>query len=135
LSEVRLRRQPSDPPLFAWFHRYYRPPKGRRSPARFWSAVLHGASQDTSQILVPGRTESGGVRFSVRPGFLLFLSGPWRPTDLGKFTKPAASYHGNTSYTLPLRGQGSFNLNLIGFLLCQKARPNFTSSSLWCTPW
>ncbi len=54
-----------------------------RSPARPWSAVWCSTSQHSSQFPVPDHAVGGGG-FSVRPALLLFLSGHWRCTLLGK---------------------------------------------------
>ncbi len=58
-----------------------------RSPDRLCSAVQHGASQDSSQFLVPGHAERGGGSFSVGFALSLFLSELMAPHHSGKLQK------------------------------------------------
>jgi hypothetical protein len=52
--------------LSARFYCYYRPPEGRRSPARMWSTVCAQGQSEFNQFQVPGCVECGGWRILSR---------------------------------------------------------------------
>ncbi len=120
-SEARLRCHPVKPSHSAQF--YCCLPEGERSPARLWSAVQRGTSQDSNQFLVTGHAE---CRDWPVPSWACSLT-------LSKLTAGATPFCANSWKKHSITQLA--NTRVSEFRPCESEVKNWTDHGTWQFSW